>query len=144
MRNSASLARRPRLWLLSPVFALVLGIAGPLAAALDGAPVELGDDTLFGVRARVASLDPDFRAAVISDRIRTLARDLHLTYTRGFLESERVQIGEVIGDVVENMWWRRCGGEDVVEKSLFVTRLRTIKTFAPSRLSSSPSPIPRC
>jgi hypothetical protein len=107
MRNPASLARRPRLWLLSPVFALVLGIAGPLAAALDTAPGELGDDTLFGVRARVASLDPDFRAAVISDRIRTLARDLHLTYTRGFLESERVQIGEVIGDVVENMWWRK-------------------------------------
>lgn len=73
MRNPASPARRPTLWLLSLVFALLLGITGPLASALDSSPVVLGDETLFQVQAGVGSFDPGFRAEVISERIGTLA-----------------------------------------------------------------------
>lgn len=78
MRTPASLTCRPRRWLFSLVFALVLGITGPLAAALDSAPVVLAGETLFPIQAGVGSFDPGFRAEVISERIDTLARDLSI------------------------------------------------------------------
>ena len=78
MRNPASLAHLPRLWFLSLLFALLLGLSGPLTAALANAPVVLGDETLFPIQARVGSFEPSFRAQVISDRLRTFARDLSI------------------------------------------------------------------
>jgi len=73
--SPANLTRQARLGLLSLVVMLAIGLATPLAA-LESAPVVLGDDTLFEIQARVASFDPSFRAEVISGRIRVYARDL--------------------------------------------------------------------
>ncbi|MBE9203574.1 mechanosensitive ion channel family protein [Synechocystis salina LEGE 06099] len=47
----------------------------PTGSKPTGAPVILGDDTLFYIQARIASFSPEFRAQVVSNRIASLAKD---------------------------------------------------------------------
>ncbi|NJL84059.1 MAG: hypothetical protein HC890_16085, partial [Chloroflexaceae bacterium] len=44
-----------------------------------GAPVVLGDETLFYIQARIASFSPEFRAQVVSNRITTFAKDTEVS-----------------------------------------------------------------
>ncbi len=44
-----------------------------------GAPVLLGDETLFYIQARIASFSPEFRAQVISERIDTYAKEFDIS-----------------------------------------------------------------
>ncbi|MBE9174504.1 hypothetical protein IQ225_02775, partial [Synechocystis salina LEGE 06155] len=47
----------------------------PTGSQPKGAPVILGDETLFYIQARIASFSPEFRAQVISNRIVSLAKN---------------------------------------------------------------------
>ncbi|NJN03420.1 MAG: mechanosensitive ion channel family protein [Leptolyngbyaceae cyanobacterium RM2_2_4] len=44
-----------------------------------GAPVVLGDETLFYIQVRIASFSPEFRAQVVSTRITTFAKDIEVS-----------------------------------------------------------------
>lgn len=49
--------------------------SSPTTTQQTGAPVVLGDETLFYIQARIASFSPEFRAQVISNRIAAFAKD---------------------------------------------------------------------
>ncbi len=68
-----------RLWLVALLMAVSVLLIGPVAAVPSGAPVILGDETLFRIEAQVASFAPDFRAQVISDRITKLAKNTDIS-----------------------------------------------------------------
>ncbi|MBE9240819.1 mechanosensitive ion channel family protein [Synechocystis salina] len=51
----------------------------PTANEPKGAPVILGDETLFYIQARIASFSPEFRAQVVSNRIVSLAKNTEVS-----------------------------------------------------------------
>lgn len=76
-----------RRWLVAYLLTLVLLVTiNPLGVtqtstptADKGAPVVLGDETLFYIQAQIASFSPQFRAQVVSNRITEFAKDTDIS-----------------------------------------------------------------
>lgn len=64
---------------------------------LQGAPVVLGDDELFRIKARIASFEPEFRAKVISERLLEFAKneELDVDYLQ-VIDNEETQTSDVL------------------------------------------------
>jgi small-conductance mechanosensitive channel len=61
-----------------------------------GAPVLLGDDTLFYIQARIASFSPEFRAQVISNRIDTFAKEFSISTDKlKIVDNETAQTADI-------------------------------------------------
>ena len=67
----------------------------PVEAGTPGAPVVVGEDTLFFVQERVLSFSPEDRARAVSERIRTVAKNALVS-----LESITAVDGETTTDIV--------------------------------------------
>ncbi len=84
MNSNYLVVRRLRNWLFFCILVLtVLVVKVPVAQSQTGnavqqkgAPVVLGDQTLFKIQAGIASFSPEFRAQVVSDRIAAFAKDV--------------------------------------------------------------------
>lgn len=73
--------------------------SSPTTTQQTGAAVVLGDETLFYIQARIASFSPEFRAQVVSNRIKAFAKDTDVGLdTLKIVDNEATAIVDIRAD----------------------------------------------